>query len=247
MRPASPPRMIFLFTDFGDEGPYLGQMESVLLQHGNRDIVRLMNDAPRFDPAAAAFLLAALVPFTPPSSVILGVVDPGVGGERSPVALEADGRWFVGPDNGLFNTAAARCRQPAWFRIDWRPGLLTPTFHGRDLFAPIAARIAQRDFTWAHTPYAGPDLTAWPDEFDRVIYFDAYGNAMTGRRYLPTFGGRRLRVGSHWLEEARTFSAVEAGTAFWYCNSIGLIEIAVNRGSARAVLDLSLGMAVVLA
>jgi S-adenosylmethionine hydrolase len=236
--------MIFLFTDFGAEGPYVGQMESVLLQHGNRDIVRLMNDAPRFDPAASAFLLAALVPFTPPSSVILGVVDPGVGGARAPIVLEADGRWFVGPDNGLFHTLAARCRQPTWFRIDWRPADLTPTFHGRDLFAPIAARIAQRDFTWAHTPYPGPDLTAWPVELDRVIYFDVYGNAMTGLRYVPALAGRQLRIGPHLLKEARTFSAVEAGTAFWYCNSIGLVEIAVNRGSARAVLELTLGMTV---
>lgn len=234
--------MIFLFTDFGGDGPYLGQMETVLRQAGGCDVVRLLNDAPRFDPTASAFLLAALVPFTPRGSVILGVVDPGVGGDRGPIVLQVDDRWLVGPDNGLFNTAAARGRHVTWCRIEWRPEALSPSFHGRDLFAPIAARIAQRDFGWARTPQVGPDLAAWPAELDRLIYFDGYGNAMTGRRHGPELAGRVLTVGPHRLVEARTFCAAEPGTAFWYGNSLGLVEIAVNRASARETLQLALGM-----
>lgn len=236
--------MIFLFTDFGAEGPYLGQVESVLRQSGCRDVVHLVSNAPCFAPEASAFLLAALVPFTAPGSVILGVVDPGVGGEREPVVMRADGYWFVGPENGLFNTVAARAEQVVWFRVDWRPGVLAPTFHGRDLFAPIAARVAKQDFTWAHTPCPGPDLTAWPVELDRLIYFDVYGNALTGRRYSAELSGRQLAVGPHSIAEARTFCDVAAGTPLWYCNSLGLVEIAVNRGSAREFLQLDVGMEV---
>jgi len=234
--------MIFLFTDFGAEGPYLGQVEGALRQSGSREVIHLVSNAPRYDAQASAFLLAALVPFTAPASVILGVVDPGVGGDRQPVAMRAGGRWFVGPDNGLFNTVAARSAEVAWFRLDWRPDLLSPTFHGRDLFAPIAARIDRHDFTWDRSDYGGPDLASWPADLDRVIYFDTYGNAMTGRRHVPQLSGRTLVVGVHRLAEATTFCAVPPGTAFWYRNSIGLVEVAVNRGSARDVLQLEVGL-----
>jgi len=99
--------MILLFTDFGSTGPYLGQMEAVLRIHApGVDVIDLLNDAPPGEPRLAAYLLAALAKHFPAGSIFLSVVDPGVGGERLPVVLEADGRWFVGPDNGLLNTVA---------------------------------------------------------------------------------------------------------------------------------------------
>ena len=98
-------------------------------------------------PRLAAYLLAALAVEFPKGSVFLCVVDPGVGGDRLPVVLEADGRWFVGPDNGLLNTVAAQSEHVVWRIITWRPELLSASFHGRDLFAPIAANIAREDFT----------------------------------------------------------------------------------------------------
>ena len=236
--------MVFVFTDFGVEGPYLGQMEAVLRQSGCSEVIQLVSNAPRFDPEASSFLLAALVPFTAPGSVILGVVDPGVGGHRDPVVIAVDGRWFIGPDNGLFNTVAARGGEVQWFRLDWRPDSLSPTFHGRDLFAPIAARLARRDFDWPRSECLGPDLASWPVELDRVIYFDGFGNAMTGRRYRPVLRGKKLVLGAHRLAEVQTFCAVEPGVAFWYGNSVGLVEIAVNRASARAALDIEMGQGI---
>ncbi len=237
--------MLFLFTDFGAEGPYLGQVKAVIrLAAPEVPVIDLVSNAPSGDPEASAYLLAALTPFLPADCVVLGVVDPGVGGEREPVVMHADGRWFVGPDNGLFNVVAVQAGQVEWSTIDWQPDRLSVTFHGRDLFAPIAARIAKRDFLWAQHPRPAPNLGEYPSDRDQIIYFDTYGNAFTGRRYDPTLAGKRLMVNRNALPHAETFCRVPRHAAFWYRNSLDLIEIAVNRGSAREALGLKHGMPV---
>lgn len=234
--------MIFLFTDFGAGGPYIGQMQAVIrLAAPGVDIIDLVSNAPSGDPESSAYLLAALVSVLPERAVVLGVVDPGVGGERAPVVLEADGRWFVGPDNGLFYSVAKAATECRWHRIDWCPERLSASFHGRDLFAPIAARIARGDSSWPRRARSAPDLGDWPADVDRVIYFDTYGNAFTGRRYDPAFDGRSVRVGRHSLPQGRTFSSLPRGQGFWYRNSIDLIELAVNQGSAHEEFDLRIG------
>lgn len=234
--------MIFLFTDFGAEGPYLGQMESVLrLQAPGVDIVNLVSNAPMGEPRWSSYLLAALCKQLPAGSVFLAVVDPGVGGERLPVALQADGRWFVGPDNGLLNTVAVQAKEADWRLIDWRPASLSASFHGRDLFAPIAARIAAHDFGWSSHGYQKQGLDEWPSDISEVIYFDHYGNAITGLRHRHEHDGMTLHVNGQRLAQADTFCSVPVGQAFWYRNSMGLVEIAVNRGRADRDLALALG------
>jgi S-adenosylmethionine hydrolase len=235
--------MILLFTDFGAEGPYLGQMEAVLrLAAPGVDVVNLLSNAPAGDPRSGAYLLAALSLRFPAGSVFLCVVDPGVGGERLPVVLEADGRWFVGPDNGLLNTLAVQAKETRWRVIEWRPDRLSASFHGRDLFAPIAARIANADFSWPSREYAGPDLQQWPADIAAVIYIDHYGNAMTGWRYDRSLDGKILAFSGQRIQQARTFSEVAEGEAFWYRNSCDLVEIAVNRGRSDEILGLKAGM-----
>ena len=130
-------QMIFLFTDFGIVGPYVGQMKAVLARRAPQaTVIDLMHDAPAYGPKFAAYLLAALAGELPSDAIVLGVVDPGVGdAQRRPVVLEAAGRRFVGPDNGLFAVAALRAEDPRWWEITWRPEHLSNTFHGRDLFA----------------------------------------------------------------------------------------------------------------
>jgi S-adenosylmethionine hydrolase len=234
--------VIVLFTDFGAAGPYLGLMEVALRsQAPDIPIINLVSDAPTGDPLRSGYLLAALGRALPSGSVVLSVVDPGVGGERLPVVLKAGDCWYVGPENGLFNTIACQSGQAEWWIIDWRPDRLSASFHGRDLFAPIAARIAQQDFSWKHRPYSGPDLGAWPADLDEVIYFDHYGNAITGRRYLPDLNGQSLRVNGWALPQAATFCEMPVGESFWYGNSMGLVEIAVNRGRADRSLNLKPG------
>lgn len=237
--------MVLLFTDFGAEGPYLGQMEAVLRRLApSVDVVNLLSNAPVADPRRASYLLAALSRVFPAGSVFLAVVDPGVGGQRLPVVVKANGQWFVGPENGLFNTVAAHAPNAEWWVIDWRPDNLSTSFHGRDLFAPVAARIALGDLSLVRHAFSGPDLRAWPVDLAEIVFFDHYGNAMMGLRYDQKFDGRPFCVNGVYVPQADTFCAVPDGQAFWYRNSLGLIEIAVNRGRADQALGLHLGLAV---
>jgi hypothetical protein len=233
--------MILLFTDFGAEGPYLGQMQAVLKRHApGVDVLNLLSNAPPGEPRLASYLLAALCPEFPAGSVFLSVVDPGVGGERLVVALEADGRWFVGPNNGLFNTVAAQAENCVWHRIVWRPERLSASFHGRDLFAPVAAQLAKGDQSGL-ADWNGPDIEGWPADIAALIYFDHYGNAISGWRYCEDLDGKTLLVNGLRIPQARTFCDMPVGSPFWYCNSMGLVEIAVNLESADHALGLKLG------
>lgn len=240
-------RPVFLYTDFGVTGPYVGQMRAALLKAGiSHGVIDLMADAPNFDPRSAAYLLAALLPHTAADAVLLGVVDPGVGSARRALVVEADGRFMVGPDNGLFAVVAKRAKQWRAWTITWRPDVLSASFHGRDLFAPVAAFLAQgrppQELGEAQSRMVGLD---WPDDLPQVVYVDHYGNAMTGLRAGDLPGPTVLTIGAHVLSRATTFSDVANGQAFWYENSIGLVEISVNGGSAGSVLGLEVGTRVV--
>ncbi|BAE51139.1 SAM hydrolase/SAM-dependent halogenase family protein [Paramagnetospirillum magneticum] len=236
--------MIVLFTDFGGHGPYLGQMEVVIRQIlPSEPVVNLVADAPRFDPKASAYLLAALAANIPRQSVVLAVVDPGVGGERRPLVVEADGVTFVGPDNGLFEPLVRRARTVRTWEIVWRPDILSPSFHGRDLFAPIAARLAAglcpEDVGCRLVDV--PRRPDWPDDLAAIIYHDHYGNAWTGIRASVLGADVILRAGGRAFHRARTFSDVPPGDAFWYENSSGLAEFAVNGGVAAEIAALAIG------
>ena len=118
------------------------------------------------------------------------------------------------------------------------------SFHGRDLFAPIAAYLAIGKAESCLQPIDDLNLEDWLEDLSEVIYFDSYGNAMTGLRYRPEMQGRVLSVNGFTLWQAGSFSEVPAGEAFWYRNSSGLVEIAVNQGSAQQRLNLQLGIEV---
>lgn len=249
--------MIVLFTDYGVGGPYTGQVKAVLARDASGvPVIDLFADAPRGDPRAAAYLLAAYVDEFPPGTVFLCVVDPGVGTTREAVIVRADGRWYVGPDNGLFEMVVRRAAPPvSWWTIRWRPATLSPTFHGRDLFAPMAARLARGErpeeataasVSWAAPcPADGKRFPTWPKDWANVIYIDPFGNAMTGvfARNLPGNVIVTLPDGRE-IPRARTFSDVSPGDAFWYENANGLLEIAVNQGRADTGLGLGLGTSI---
>lgn len=210
-------------------------------------VIDLFADAPAHDPELAAYLLAAYVGEFPPQSVFLCVVDPGVGSTRRAVAAEIDGCWFVGPDNGLFEIVIRRAKTARWWDIDWRPETLSASFHGRDLFAPVAAMLARGDAPpGTERPIAEIRRPDWPDDLARIVYVDGFGNAMTGLRASVIGEDETVAVGSRPIPRARVFSDVSQGSALWYANSNGLAEIAVNRGSAREVLKLNLGTPVEL-
>jgi len=234
--------MIALFTDFGLHGPYTGQMKAVLYDMApGVPVVDLFADAPYGDPRASAYLLAAYSAWFPERTVFLCVVDPGVGGSRPALVVEADGRRYVGPGNGLFELVRRRGRETRTLQIDWRPERLSASFHGRDLFAPVAAMLARGDEPPGR-PCDGVDYRPdWPDDLAEIVYIDHYGNAMTGLRAAMLPPGARLSTGERVMERVRTFGDRPPGEAFWYENSNGLAEIAVNHGRADRELRLSIG------
>ena len=250
--------MIVLFTDFGPAGPYLGQVKAVLYDAAPAvPVIDLMADAPAHDPMASAYLFAAFVSEFPHGTVFIAVVDPGVGSTRRAGVAEVDGRWFVGPDNGLFEPILRRGKHARWWEITWKPGRLAPSFHGRDLFAPIAARLALGEHPWdkphwREEPWAEarplvllrrPD---WPDELARIVYIDHFGNAITGVRAASLSQESAIEAAGRRLSRARTFADVPPGAPFWYENANGLAEIAVNQGRADRLLGLSLGSPIII-
>lgn len=236
--------MILLFTDFGLSGPYIGQMKVVLHRAApSVPVIDLISNAPAFEPRLSAYLLAAYLHEFPLDCVFLCVVDPGVGSARAPVIVRADGRWFVGPDNGLFNTISKHAQHVQWWNITWQPQQLSASFHGRDLFAPIAARLARHEAPPGQLR-APPALDDWPVDLPQIIYLDHYGNAMTGLRAAALGESAVLQTGAHQLQRARTFSDVPAGQGFWYENANGLAEIAVNQGRADVCFGLQPGSSI---
>ncbi|HQS99045.1 MAG: hypothetical protein B7Y26_12255 [Hydrogenophilales bacterium 16-64-46] len=233
--------MIVLFTDFGSRDPYIGQIKARLTEHApSQPVVDLLNEVPDFDPVAGAHLLAAFASGFPSGTVFLAVVDPCVGTARGAIVVLAGGRWFVGPDNGLLSVTAARSEGVKIWRIDWCPDALSPTFHGRDLFAVITAEIARGEFP---ADKLAP-LEKLAVEFDArdwpcVIYIDHYGNAWTGMRNVPS--NARVTASDKTFRHGESFGFVERGEGFWFMNSVGLLELAVNRGSAAGTFGLKLG------
>jgi hypothetical protein len=240
--------MIVLFSDFGLEGPYTGQVKTVLYRAApGVPIIDLFADAPSGMPKPAAYLLAAYGVWFPPDTVMLAVVDPGVGSARAVLVVEADGRWYVGPDNGLFELVTRRAVNARTWEIEWRPEGISATFHGRDLFAPIAGQLARGEMPDG-VPRSGSvgRRAGWPDDLPEIVYIDRYGNAMTGLRAALLPAGAQLGISGHILARARTFSDVPAGKGFWYENSNGLAEIAVNRARADAALGIAIGSSVAI-
>lgn len=231
---------IALITDFGVGSPYMGQLHAVL--HGLAPevaVLDLVADLPPFRPDLAAYLLPALIRDLPRRTLYVCVVDPGVGGDRQVLMLDRAGDCFLGPDNGLLAVLGRRSVQSRWWRVTWRPKRLSASFHGRDLFAPLAVRLA-RGKTVERVPVSASGLVGmdWVDEPSIILYRDAYGNLMTGLRAANLSPSSRFRVAGHWLSHARTFCEVPQGAPFWYENSLGLVEFAVNRGRADQVLGL---------
>ncbi len=234
------PRPIFLFTDFGWSGPYVGQMVgTIVAADPHARVFNLMHDAPQMRPDLAAYLLPACCRPLPEDAIVAAVVDPGVGGERVALIVETAAMTYVGPDNGLLSRLPD-IRRVA--RIDWRPASLSASFHGRDLFAPAAARLALGK-TVECTPIQPQQIVGWdwPDDTERIIYIDAFGNLMTGVDAKNVSKNSTIVAGDRRLTYAETFCRVAVGAPFWYVNSQGLVEIAANGRSAATLLSLALG------
>jgi len=230
--------MIVLFTDFGFQDPYVGQLKSVLMQSVPQiPIVDLLHQVPSYNIQAASYLLSAYVEEFPLGTIFICVIDPGVGSTRRACVSKIDGRWFVGPDNGLLSVTQSRSVEVEWWKIP-DPGYpVSASFHGRDIFAPFAAKLCRGDLSGLEKINAPLLDQTWPDDLAEVVYIDHYGNLISGYRYSQIPVENRVLFKGHVLPSARTFSDVDAGVAFFYENSNGLLEISVNQGSAKALFE----------
>ena len=234
--------MIVLFTDYGINGPYIGQVEAAILRDNpSAKIINLLANAPRNNPRASSYLLASYSLGFPEGSIFFCVVDPGVGSfEDRPLVVEADGKTYIGPDNGLFDMVVRRSKAINVKEILWQPDTLSNSFHGRDLYAPVCSMLNRgeepllKSVSWS-------DPREYPDELNEIIYVDQFGNCITGTRARNVKSTTILECASNRIEFAPTFSAVKQGQVFWYENANGLGEIAVNGGSAESYLEVGIG------
>lgn len=254
------PGLITLITDFGTSDWYVGCMKGVILsREANCTIVDITHEIPLGDLFSAAWVLSQSVHCFPKGTVHLVVVDPGVGTSRALLAARAGGFFFVGPDNGVLSLALGlypevevRCIQNQ--EIMLQPP--SPTFHGRDVFAPAAAYLAKGGDLGS----LGPELTHWvrlqepPLKMGeglvegRVVYLDRFGNGITNIAQgdlseLLQAGHLRVLVGDFLVLDSlkRTYGEVLPGEPLALIGSSGFLEIAVREASAKDKLNFQAG------
>ena len=234
---------ITFLSDYGPGDEYVGVVHGVIASIApDARIIDLGHGVPPQDVRTGARRLARALPFVP-AGVHLAVVDPGVGGERRAVALRAGDRWLVGPDNGLLIDAAERFGAARAFDVGASPWRLEPvsaTFHGRDIFAPVAAHLAlgeepSEEFDPATLVRLEP--VAPSEGAAIVLEVDSFGNL----RLDAPAGATPTRVNDHAVVNARTFGDVEPGALLLYTASDGTLALAVNGGSAAALLGVRAG------
>lgn len=233
--------MIVLFTDFGPTDFYVGQMHAALAHEAPETrVIDLLHAAPSFDIRASAYLLPALAARLPSNAVVISAVNQGRGADTV-VMMEADGRWYVGPDNGLFAIMQRRATNSAVWQVQWRPADIAPTFYARNVYAPIAAQLTRGERPQATLGQLSSAGASWPDDYASVIYIDHFGNAITGLRASQVTRHTKFVVNGTPLSFALNYAVAPKAQPFWYENADGLVELAINQGSIADVLGLRLG------
>jgi hypothetical protein len=257
------PAIITLLTDFGLQDHFVGAMKGVIAGLApEARVIDITHEVQPYQIGQARFLIDQSWRYFPMGTVHVCVVDPGVGSARRPVALEAQGHFFVGPDNGLFSDLLdqprVKVRQVSNRKLMLRE--VSNTFHGRDLFAPVAAHLA------AGVPFSrvGPLVTDpvrittgkhfrtgrkyWTGE---VVHIDRFGNLITNLPYAEfervSSGRFALRVGLVEITElSSNYASGEPGVPLLLVGSAGTLEVAMNQGSASKSLGVGLGAPVEL-
>jgi S-adenosylmethionine hydrolase len=238
-------RIITLLTDFGSFYP--AQMKGLILGRIKTEemiFVDIAHDIPPQDIRAGAFALLSSVGFFQQGTIHLAVVDPGVGTERLGIVVESGGHLFVGPDNGLLIPAAKSLGKLRAFKIVCQLET-SSTFHGRDIFAPVAAmlvnglnpesigpRIKPLDLNFGYSRRLDDGLEA------TIIYVDRFGNLILNLNKLPSFD---VTLKGIKLKKVRTYAKVRRIEPLITMGSHGFVEIAVNQGNAADAFSLKPG------
>jgi S-adenosyl-L-methionine hydrolase (adenosine-forming) len=250
--------VITLLTDFGTADPYVGMMKGVIATICPRaNVIDISHEVPPQDIRTGAFLLERSFRYFPPGTIHVAVVDPGVGTSRKPLAVRAEGHLFVGPDNGLLGVAARRSRAVMLGRASYFRNAVSQTFHGRDIFAPVAAHLA----AGAVFEDLGPAqrrivklASARPRRVARglrgsVASVDRFGNLITNLALADWKSLRRPRLAAGAFVATNlspSYGAVRSGDLAVILGGYGLLEIAARNASAAKILGLGSGALVEL-
>jgi S-adenosylmethionine hydrolase len=252
--------ILTLTTDFGASDHYVGTMKGVILSICPRaQIVDICHEVTPFEISEGAYTIAQAYPFFPPRTVHVVVVDPGVGTKRRPILVEAAGQYFIGPDNGVLSMVYARekhkVRLIANDRYFRQP--VSATFHGRDIFAPVAAhlaagvapsRIGKAIQDYIQADFAKPRRDSKGAWIGSILKIDHFGNIVTNF-HSRDFPGTppTLTIGRHKISLlVQAYADAEPGKLFLIVGSSGYLEVSVNQGSAAEKIRCKTGARAVL-
>jgi S-adenosylmethionine hydrolase len=246
-------RPLVLLSDFGLDDYYTGTVHAVLARDAaESDRIDLTHSVPPGDIWEGCFQLRCAWPYLPQQAIVLAVVDPSVGSSRRALAVRIESRWLVAPDNGL--AAAVGPATEAWVLDPQRMGLPAPsaTFHGRDVFAPAAARLARGESAVVlGTPASPQDLQSCPlpdpqegpnGLIGTVLHIDRFGNIITNLQPSQVPKRGVIRSGAHKVDRrVRAYCEAPDNRVVFLTGSTGKLELAMNRGSAAQKLGLNRG------
>jgi S-adenosylmethionine hydrolase len=253
--------VLTLTTDFGLDDHYAGTMKGVILGIcPDAQIVDISHGVRPFAIAEGAYTIAQAWRYFPPRTVHVVVVDPGVGTSRRPILVEAGGQFFIGPDNGVLSMVYLR--EPAMVRVISNERLfrypVSRTFHGRDIFSPVAAHVAAgvapAEIGETINDYLKPEFVTPRREDPRtwtgqVLKVDHFGNIVTNFHVddFADLGGFRMLVGGERIDVlARNYAECNPGELFAIVGSSGYYEISLPQGSAAAKIGCEVGAPVEL-
>jgi S-adenosylmethionine hydrolase len=250
--------VVALLTDFGTSDPYVGMMKGVIAGIcPEANVIDVTHDVPAHDIRMGAFFLERAHRYFPKGAVFVAVVDPGVGTARAKVGLEAGGRYFVGPDNGVLSLAVRRYRAVVLARRSYFGSEVSNTFHGRDVFAPVAAHLA-RGLPLARfgPPKRRIIALSWPKPkrtraalVGEIVSIDRFGNLITNIEPSDwrSLRNPRLSAGDFSSSKlSKSYQEVPKGKLALVFGGYGLLEIAARESSAAAELGLSRGTEVLV-
>ena len=246
--------LITLLTDFGEQDHYVAAMKGVILGIcPAANIIDITHQVPPFQIAAGAYTLAQVAPAFPIGTIHVAVIDPGVGSARRAIAARAAGHLYVGPGNGLLSMALESASRPSVFEITSEKLFRHPvskTFHGRDVFAPVAAhlaaglvlsRVGPRLTDWQNAAFLKPNKSGPKEWIGRVLSIDHFGNVVTNfswtefgeivkQSFCMKIGGTSISI------LADTYQEIPSGKPFVIRGSSNYLEVSVNKGDASKLI-----------
>jgi len=242
-------RIVAILTDFGEKDPYVAIMKGIILKE-NRNVtfVDITHKVAPFDIMEGALFLKVTKDHFPSGTIFLVVVDPSVGSERRAIVVKSEGKFFVGPDNGIFTPLFMQ--EFDAYEIPIPPGA-SPTFHGRDVFAKVVAKLSMGfDPEGSYRRIRNPERINWPSPQmvgdslieGEIIHIDGFGNLITNIEGKFVKRGARIKIKGKEIQGLkRAYYEAKKGEVLALVDSFGLLEISIREGNAKDFLKVQKG------